>query len=64
MQHWQQRVIDEQTDLAIKWDKLKTYIESEPFKALPEDVRILMQKQCNIMFDYITVLRQRIALFC
>jgi len=63
MQEWQQRVIDEQNELALKLGKLKDFIDTEKFKALSKDERDLLIDQRNTMRTYLLILSQRIALF-
>lgn len=63
MQEWQQRVVDELTELVDKIIKLDSFIESEAYKKLDVQNQILIDRQKFSMLDYYDILDQRIALF-
>lgn len=60
---WQQRVIMEKNDLAIKLDKLMLFIQSDNHNKLDTLNKNLLSMQASIMSKYINVLEQRIELF-
>jgi len=62
-QPYQQRVIDEQTELAIKLGKLRTFNKGEVFQSLRLDEQLRMQMQERAMALYIWILNSRIADF-
>ncbi len=57
---WQQRVIDEKTELCDKISKLAAFLAGEPFLALNEQEQIRLTRQLNVMKDYRTILTERI----
>lgn len=60
----QQRVIDEERELAIKISALDNFISDNPiFKGLPAGDRVLLGLQKKYMIMYQSVLKQRIANF-
>lgn len=64
MQEFQQRVVEEKTDLDAKAKKLSCFIStSEQFLKLPEDEKERLKVQNDIMWQYSEVLGQRIAAF-
>lgn len=63
MQPFQQRVVDEKTELDAKLDKLRPFLTSEMFKGLPFDEQRRMLKQSVLMEYYSEVLGERIAAF-
>ena len=63
---WQQRVIDEASDLEAKLEKLNTYLSNpvEVIKGSPaEKHRSLLVLQATQMAEYLHTLRKRIGLF-
>lgn len=60
---WQQRVIDEERELAARLDKLTRFIETEAFNNLPSVEREDLVTQQKHMGYYQQVLRSRIARF-
>jgi oligoribonuclease NrnB/cAMP/cGMP phosphodiesterase (DHH superfamily) len=63
MQPFQQRVIEERNELLIKLAKLDDFIESTTCMILPIDERNRLEKQRQIMLDYVNVLNERIDNF-
>ncbi len=57
MKDWQERVIDEQTELKSKLAKLEHFLATA---ALDPREAMLLAEQKDIMFSYILVLQQRI----
>jgi len=64
MEPYQQRVVDEATELEDKQAKLAAFIESTPFFAgLDVTQQGLLKAQLKAMDSYLEILRLRIALF-
>ena len=63
MQEFQERVIAEKDELDQKRKKLSDFISGSVFQALPEEEKQRLQRQASIMFDYSTVLGERISAF-
>jgi hypothetical protein len=64
MQAFQQRVVEEQTDLSGKIDRLRGFLEhNEMFLRLSTDEQERMKLQLQHMLHYHDVLCQRIAAF-
>ena len=63
MKDYQQRVVNEKTELDERTDKLEAFIFGERFKSVPTDEQERMIKQLAVMFSYREILRQRIAAF-
>lgn len=63
MEPYQQRVIDEKTELDAKREKLKVFMNSEAFRGLPFEERNRLMDQANIMKDYSIILDERIGAF-
>lgn len=65
MQPFQQRVIDEKTDLDAKIEKLTEFTDATNhlFTTLPEDEQVRLGRQLAIMTDYSKVLGERISFF-
>jgi hypothetical protein len=63
MEAFQQRVVDEKTELDAKLAKLTPFTESKTFASLPEPERTRLLRQENIMKRYSEVLGERIAAF-
>ena len=66
MPEWQQRVMDELSELQSKLDKLKAFLD-KPVEVISGSVgekhRRLLWRQCNDMECYANTLRARIELF-
>lgn len=61
---YQQRLIDEKTELDEKLDKLHDFIQENPiFKTLPEDEQKRLQRQDLVMAELSQILSERIAAF-
>lgn len=60
---YQQRVLDERTELKSNIDKLKAFLQADGFRSLSPVDRELLVKQAVVMEIYRDVLDQRIALF-
>ena len=63
MEAFQQRVVDEKTELDSKIAKLETFSEGEVFGGLPEAEQNRLSKQVEYMQMYSDVLGERIAAF-
>lgn len=63
MQPFQQRVVDEQTELNEKIVKLEAFLEGDFFKKLPKAEQDRLTMQAIHMNDYNDVLRDRIRNF-
>lgn len=64
MQSYQQRVVDEASDLGKKFEALNVFISSsEIYQKLPCVEREMLVRQSRAMGEYYTVLQERIAAF-
>lgn len=63
MLDYQARVIQEQTDLKDKIDKLTAFLDSEASSTVDKDQRVLLQVQLHAMSGYLGILDERIASF-
>ena len=64
MQPYQQRVVDEKSELDEKSTKLGEFIESSPiFSGLPDDEKERLVRQKSCMSEYSEILGERIAAF-
>lgn len=63
MEAFQQRVVDEESELTEKLNKLGEFIRGKIFQTLPEAERSRLQEQDGYMRSYVDVLRRRIAAF-
>lgn len=63
LQPFQQRVVDEQKDLAEKIVKLQTFTNTSVFTLLPSPDKDLLQRQLACMKEYYNILSFRIARF-
>ena len=64
MQLHQQRVVDEQSELNEKLNKLSDFIKTSPlFEGLPIDEQERLMRQKYYMIEYSDVLAERIAAF-
>lgn len=64
MQDYQQRVIDEKTELDAKLERLTTFITgSSIYAALPEVEKDCLSRQHTAMTQYSGILAERIAGF-
>ncbi len=63
MQEFQQRVVTEKAELDDKISRLRPFLASETFKALPNDEQERLQTQLALMCSYSDVLGERIAAF-
>lgn len=55
-----QRMIDEETELTVKCNKLSDFIDSDAFKNIPEIEQVDLREQFEHMLDYRNVLLRRI----
>ena len=62
-QPYQQRVIDEKTELDNKLTKLVGFFDTGIFKGLPEDEQRRLREQSEHMTNYSAVLGARISAF-
>lgn len=60
---FQQRVFDERSALVEKIDKLGPFIGSDIWKKLPADEQERLQKQLDVMNEYVEILDERIQNF-
>jgi len=60
---YQQRVVEEKTELSAKLDKLETFHDSATYACLPPDEQSRLTRQLYIMKLYEQVLSERIADF-
>lgn len=63
MQLHEQRVVDEKSELDEKLAKLKVFIASERYQALPGVEQSLLMNQAYYMNSYSSILGSRIYLF-
>ena len=56
------RMVQEYDELAGRYERLETFVQSDTFKQLPENKRTLLSRQCKSMYDYMDVLTQRIRI--
>ena len=63
LQPYQQRVVDEATELTEKVDKLQKFIQSYNFNRLDTSNKELLNTQSHHMTEYLSVLRKRIEQF-
>jgi TRAP-type C4-dicarboxylate transport system substrate-binding protein len=63
MQDFQQRVVDEHSELNARTDKLDAFVSGKLFATLPPDEQERLRKQLSAMCTYREILRQRIAAF-
>lgn len=61
MQDHQQRVVDEEAALSEKISKLEAFMLIPLYGQLPTDERMRLRRQLRHMWDYVYVLRERIA---
>jgi len=57
-----QRVVQERSELAARRGKLKAFLGTAPFFALPDAQQRLLEAQCAVMEQYLTILDQRLVL--
>lgn len=63
MQAFQQRVIDERTELDDRIERLSIFISGHLFRTLPSDERSRLRSQHSIMLMYSNILTTRIDAF-
>jgi hypothetical protein len=63
MEAYQQRVVDELEALREKRRKLKEFIDSDRFKSLSREDKVLLDAQSYIMWRYDSLLSRRIGRF-
>ncbi|MCX6921696.1 MAG: hypothetical protein NT154_00525 [Verrucomicrobia bacterium] len=63
MEAYQQRVVDEKTELDTKLTKLTAFLKTTTFQALPDAEQGRMTSQMVAMRSYSDVLGERIAAF-
>jgi len=63
LQPHQQRVVEERADLSTRLDRLRTFLRSSLFEAVPQAERARLQRQSVYMSAYLEVLDERIAAF-
>lgn len=60
---YQQRVIDEASELAQKIDKLRDFLYSDKFETIKKNDQILLFQQLGHMSAYLRVLKERMDNF-
>lgn len=60
---YQERVVEEKTDLDDKINKLRIFMASNAFKAVYAAEQDRLQEQLDVMCQYSRVLAERIAAF-
>ena len=63
MQSHQARVVAEKEDLLLKYGKLHSFVNSDPYYKLSENERNLLSLQLTVMYQYINILEMRILTF-
>lgn len=63
MEPYQQRIVEEKTELDAKMDKLTAFIDTPSFTGLPVMQQELLVEQLHHMGNYTAVLEKRIRLF-
>ena len=63
MKEFQQRVIDEKTELDSKISRLKPFLSRDVFQTLPDAEQARLVRQLSLMAGYSEVLGERIAAF-
>lgn len=63
MQPHQQRVVEEESELASKIDKLSTFVVGDIYKGLPTPEQVRLMKQLSHMNQYKDILVERIKAF-
>jgi hypothetical protein len=63
MMAFQQRVLDEKTELSLKIDKLGVFVTTDVFLVLPDIEQYRLKTQLLVMKLYEGILRDRIAAF-
>lgn len=63
MQPFQQRVVDELSDLEVKIQALSAFTLSDTFTTLEVDDRVTLLEQLRIMQQYAIILEKRISKF-
>lgn len=59
----QERVVDEKTELDIRREKLRAFMEGDIYRGLDDSERMLLVRQLFIMGRYSEILGQRIVGF-
>jgi hypothetical protein len=60
---FQERVIEEKSELDTKLEKLNTFIGSDIYYSLAHAERVRLSKQVEVMKGYSNILAERIAAF-
>lgn len=63
MEDWQQRVIDEHTELVAKMDKLLSFLSTQQCASLSIKDRELLVRQWSAMMGYAMILAERCRRF-
>jgi hypothetical protein len=63
MQPHQERVVAESNELRERFTKLVAFIDGAVFQGLDVENRWLLERQREVMSEYLEILRQRIAIF-
>lgn len=57
----QERVISEERELNAKLQDLREFYDTETYKSLPSEEKVLIHRQHEAMFKYLSALRERIG---
>lgn len=63
MQDFQQRVVDEKTDLDGKVTRLSDFFGGSVFQSLPKEEHVRLEEQITVMQRYSYILGERIKAF-
>jgi len=63
LEDWQQRVVDEQSELFDRLEKLVEFTQTDQFKKLPADKQDQLVQQASCMNAYNDILTARIEAF-
>ncbi len=63
MKDFQQRVVDEKSELEGKLEKLQAFFSNDIFQNLPKDEQTRLANQERVMSEYVKILAERIQNF-
>jgi hypothetical protein len=63
LHEFQQRVVDEASELQAKTERLQAFIDGKIFAALLPDEQERLRRQAKAMAEYLAVLHERIDAF-
>ena len=61
MASFQDRLLQEASELSVKIERLEVFVTTDAFQALHKDSRVLLTAQLSIMKAYQAILNARIA---